>query len=246
MKAILVRVGIDHIYGGWNAPMNPDTNEFIYVPINENEKFSFIDNGNRKFKELSSVLNKFCKNHKVRLYDELKFPKQLFEKTMHLDPDFDFLTYGDVGSKRGKGIFSLKKDDLIIFYAGLKPIHKIKDNLVYALIGLYYVDKIVLVNEITEKNRIKNAHTRRTWTGDSDIVVFAQKEISGRLKKCIPIGEFRNKSYRVKKQILKEWGGIKIKDGYIQRSANPPFLNKPEKFIEWLNDKDIILINSNN
>jgi len=51
MKAILVRVGIDCVYGGWNAPMNPETNEFIYVPINENDKFSFIKNGNRKFKE---------------------------------------------------------------------------------------------------------------------------------------------------------------------------------------------------
>lgn len=246
MKAVLVRVGIDCIYGGCNAPMNPNTNEFIYVPIHENDKFSFVQDGNRKFRELLPALNAFCKKSILDLYKDLNFPGNLLDKPMHLDPDFDYLTYGDVGDKRGKGIFKLKKGDLIVFYAGLKPVTKIKDNLVYALIGLYYVDKVLLVNEVLGKDKLKNAHTRRTWTGETDIVVFAQKNISGRFDKCIPIGEFRDKAYRVKKEILEEWGGMNIKDGYIQRSVNPPFLLNPEKFIKWLEKKNVNLMNSNN
>ncbi len=246
MRAVLVRVGIDCVYGGWNAPMEPDTNEFVYVPINENDKFTFIKNGNRKFEELLPTLEIFSKSHHVDLFKDLNFPRPMLKKSMHLDPDFDFLTYGDIGDKRGKGILSLAKGDLIIFYAGLKPIRKVKDKLVYALIGLYNIDKILYVNAVSDKDRIKNAHTRRTWTGETDIVVFAQKGLSGRFDKCIPIGEYRDKAYRVKKHILTEWGDIDIKDGFIQRSVNPPFLKDPKKFIKWLKAKNINLINANN
>jgi hypothetical protein len=33
MRAYLVRIGVDQAFGGWNAPMNPETREFVYVPI---------------------------------------------------------------------------------------------------------------------------------------------------------------------------------------------------------------------
>jgi hypothetical protein len=33
MKATLVRVGVDHAYGAWNAPVNPITGQFVYIPI---------------------------------------------------------------------------------------------------------------------------------------------------------------------------------------------------------------------
>lgn len=32
MKAILVRIGIDQVYGRWNAPVDPEYH-FVYVPI---------------------------------------------------------------------------------------------------------------------------------------------------------------------------------------------------------------------
>jgi hypothetical protein len=35
MRAHLVRIGVDQAFGGWNAPMNPDTNQFVFVPIPE-------------------------------------------------------------------------------------------------------------------------------------------------------------------------------------------------------------------
>ena len=38
MKGILVRIGIDSTYGKWNAPVDPDTLEYYYLPIPENQK----------------------------------------------------------------------------------------------------------------------------------------------------------------------------------------------------------------
>jgi hypothetical protein len=32
MRAYLIRIGVDHAYGAWNAPMAPETNDFVYVP----------------------------------------------------------------------------------------------------------------------------------------------------------------------------------------------------------------------
>lgn len=41
MKGILVRAGIDHSYGQWNAPVDPESNKSVYVPIAEQyEKIS--------------------------------------------------------------------------------------------------------------------------------------------------------------------------------------------------------------
>lgn len=34
MKALLVRIGVDQSYGGWNAPVDAEGN-FVYVPIPE-------------------------------------------------------------------------------------------------------------------------------------------------------------------------------------------------------------------
>lgn len=33
MKGLLVRIGVDQAYGGWNAPVHLGTHEFVYVPI---------------------------------------------------------------------------------------------------------------------------------------------------------------------------------------------------------------------
>jgi hypothetical protein len=38
VRAMLVRIGIDQAYGDWNAPVDPESNEFVYVPIPEGVK----------------------------------------------------------------------------------------------------------------------------------------------------------------------------------------------------------------
>ncbi len=38
MRAYVVRVGIDQTFGGWDSPVDPETNEFVYVPIPESRE----------------------------------------------------------------------------------------------------------------------------------------------------------------------------------------------------------------
>ena len=35
MKGLLVRIGVDQAYGRWNAPVDPVSGRFVYVPIPE-------------------------------------------------------------------------------------------------------------------------------------------------------------------------------------------------------------------
>ena len=83
MNGLMVRVGVDATAGAWNGPVDSKSGEFVYVPIDETQ-------GNRSgykkpFNLLAPALNRMG----------LCLPTHLRRKTMHLDPDFDFLTYGD-------------------------------------------------------------------------------------------------------------------------------------------------------
>ncbi len=40
MRGYVVRIGVDQAYGQGNAPMDPRTNEFMYVPIPEGRAMS--------------------------------------------------------------------------------------------------------------------------------------------------------------------------------------------------------------
>ena len=115
------------------------------------------------------------------------------------------------------------------------------------LIGIYIVDEFVPADNIPTDRWRENAHTRRKLIiGASDIVVLVKKLISGRLEKCIPIGEWRSRAYRVKNELLEEWGGLSVKDGYIQRSAVPPSFLNPTKFYQWFLNQGVKLIQENN
>ena len=61
---------------------------------------------------------------------------------MHLDPDFDYLTYGDQGERAKQLRANLGAGDLLVFYASLTDIHA--KTLVYAIIGLYVIENIML------------------------------------------------------------------------------------------------------
>lgn len=242
MKALLVRVGIDSSTksGGWNAPVNTDTGEFAYVPIPEDES-----KGEKKirygyetsYEQFKAPCQKF----------DRKLPPKLYDKYAHLDPDFSHLTYGDEGN-RGKPVWGLKNGDIVAFYAGLESIkskqHKPRES-IYALIGLYVVDKVSPALKIPEEHWHRNAHTRRN-PDKTDIVVFAKSGLSGRLERCIPIGEFRDKAYRVTHELLDKWGGLSVKNGWIQRSAKLPCFHDPERFYEWFKKQNIGLVASNN
>ncbi len=245
MKALLVRIAVDQTYGGWNAPVDAE-GRYVYVPIPEKPGTLFHAGLARRYAEVIPHLWRFCQLHGRDLNRDLRFPPELLKRAMHLDPDFEFLTYGDVGSRRGAGMVNMAEGDLLVFYGGMRPVYRCRHKLIYALLGLYVVQEVVQVASVPRKRWHENAHLRKRKRGDADIVVRATPGVSGRFDRCIPIGEWREGAYRVRQDLLDAWGGLSVKDGFIQRSAVPPAFSRPRQFLRWLHKQGSQLIQSNN
>jgi len=239
MKAYLVRVGIDltPASGNWVAPVDPVTCRFAYVPILENEA-----NGRKPIRTgYGTTYDKFkavCESLGKRI------PQRLLKRYSHLDPDFEYLTYGDENF-RGRPLLGLDSGDILAFYTALRPIKPSIEKLVYALIGLFVVDRVILGEAIPEEDWHKNAHTRRE-PDHTDVVVFGKEGLSGRLDRCIPIGQWRDGAYRVIQELLDEWGGLLVEGGWIQRSAVLPQFRGPQKFYDWFKKQKVRLVSKNN
>jgi len=232
MKAILVRVGIDHSAGEWNAPVDTKTGEFVYVPIPETPEWVLPGQG-RPYLEVVPALKRMS----------VSLPDHLLKESMHLDPDFKTLTYGDM-PRRGAPLKTMQRGDVLAFYAGLRSLSD-DSGLVYALIGVFFVDEVLMAENVPAARRDENAHTRRP-DPTGEIIVRAQKGLSGRLTRCLPIGERRDNAYRVRRDLLAEWGGMSVKDGFIQRSGTLPSFLHPDKFCHWLGEQHVALIAANN
>jgi hypothetical protein len=158
--------------------------------------------------------------------------------------DFDHLTYGDLG-ERGKQIRAhLRAGDYIVFYAGLSTGGV---QLVYAIIGLFLVDRLINASDMPNSARDTNAHSRRVLCHDAkDVVIYGRPGVSGRLQNCLPIGGYRDRAYRVRPDLLRTWGGLSVKDGYLQRSARLPRFLDPDRFLRWLESQAPALKQQNN
>jgi hypothetical protein len=219
MKCLLVRVGADLTDDSrWNGPVDEKSGNFVYVPICETKPLR--PGLERKYDELILPLTVFG----------VELPQHLVGRQMHLDPDFEHLTYGDQG-RRAQQINELGENDLLVFYASLRDVNA--RHLVYAIIGLFVISEIVPAGSVPSSRWAENAHTRRI-PGQTDIVVVAEPKVSGRLTRCIPIGEYRDGAYRVREDLLTEWGGLLVKDGYLQRSARLPAFVDCQQFYRWI------------
>ena len=235
MKALLIRVGADQSSGGgqWNGPVDPRTGQFAYVPIPETK--ANVHGMARPFALVETTLRVFG----------TPLPPHLTRRNMHLDPDFEHLTYGDRGAKGRQLANTMSGGDLLIFYAGLRDVTS--GALVYALIGLFVIDQIVPAVEWPASDADLNAHTRRILSSDADdIIVVARPGVSGRLERCIAVGTYRNRAYRIREDVLSAWGNISASDGYIQRSAVFPSLLRPKRFLEWWKAQGVSLVSRNN
>jgi hypothetical protein len=221
MNGLLVRVGIDQTAGWWNSPVDPKSGRFFYVPIQEeceSRKAGLVP----RYDSLRKPLAEFG----------VEMPGHLRGMQMHLDPDFDYLTYGDC-NRRAAQICGLGRGDLLAFYAGLGFEGVKSGELVYALIGLYRIHEIVPAAKVPRSRWHENAHTRRVPGQSDDYVVRAIPGQSGRLKRCIPFGEYRDRAYRVRRDILKAWGGLDVNDGYVTRSGYLPSFLDAGRFYTW-------------
>jgi hypothetical protein len=238
----LVRVGVDQAYGGWNAPVDPDSGHFIFVPIPDGPLKLYAADQLRNYKEIEAPLGDFGLAHGV---SDLRLPDALLRRSMHLDPDFEHLTYGDNGTRRGLGIATLTSGDMLVFYAGLSSITP-PNRLIYALIGSFVIDEVVKAVDALPERRHENAHTRWDTVSENDIVVRGKPGSSGRFDRCIPIGEWRDNAYRVRREVEDAWGGLTVKNGYIQRSVVPPQFKDAARFASWLQKQDVTLLQRNN
>ncbi len=232
MKILLVRVGVDQSRegGGWNAPVNLTTREFAYVAIPESHDVVRGTERSYESPDLLAELRKFG----------VPLPQHLRGRHMHLDPDFERCTYGDQG-RRASQLRILEPRDMIVFYAGLRAPDQ--GQLVYALIGQLTVEQIKRAGDIADRDM--NAHTRRRQVRPDDLVVIGSHSGSGRYALCIPIGEYRDRAYRVRRDLLDAWGKISIKDGYLQRSGHLPTMLQPAQFHHWLTEQDVALVRRN-
>ena len=245
MRGYLVRVGVDQSFGSWNAPADPQSREYVYIPIPEPDPAPFIHGMETGYNDHIPAISKFALDRKLDMYSDLHFPAPLSGRKTHLDPDFTNLTYGDVGNRRGSGISELDEGDLLVFYAGLRPVTASESPLVYALIGLFIIDKILNGDEVPHKDWHQNAHTRCPREGRSDIIIWGKPDVSGRLRHYIPIGNYRERAYRVTPELLKQWGDLSVNNGYIQRSAVPPSFLDASKFYTWFQQQNPILLANN-
>src|SRR5438132_9596552 len=79
MRGILVRVGIDQAFGGWNAPVDPVSLEFAYVPIPDGPQRPGLET---TYSAIMPALARF---------DRISLPAALKDRATHLDPDFERL-----------------------------------------------------------------------------------------------------------------------------------------------------------
>lgn len=236
-RALLVRVGADltALGGSWNAPMDPRSGEFAYVPILE--ECTVKDELRTGYAEAARAVAQF----------DCVLPDRLLQQTSHLDPDFGALTYGDQKSRAAQICTRLGPGALIVFYASFRDVTiRTPKSLVYALIGLYRIAKIERAGAVLEDERWRSAHTRRHPVRESEVIVTADPRTSGRFRRGVPFCDRRDGAYRVRRDLLEEWGDLTVKDGFVQRSAQLPEFRDPRRFLGWLARQDIELVHRNN
>lgn len=233
-RALLVRVGADgtEVGGRWNAPVDRASGAFAYVPITEPEPV--LRRHATPFEGWAPAV--------ARLGAAL--PGRLHRLPAHADPDFGHLTYGDRRERARQIREKLGPGDVLLFYAGLRDVRE--GCLVYALIGLLTVESIVRARDVPPARRGENAHTRRRSIGETDIVVFGHPGASGRFERCLPFASYRSGAYRVDEKLLEAWGGLRVHDGYVQRSARLPELLDPRRFAAWLDAQSVALLRRDN
>jgi len=244
MKALLIRVGIDQSKKGgrWNAPVDPESGKFVFVPIPDSKKQKYRPGLRRRYGEVQPALDAFADDYEISRTTGLGFPQKLRNRAMHLDPDFEYLSYG--GGRQAPKLKRLKAGDLVVFFSGLKPITRSKNKLDYAIIGIFVVKNVDHAAEVTASHFKENAHTRWRVISGKDVIVRGVPKLSGRLERSIVIGEWRDGAYRLTKKMDRAWGGLEVKNGFLQKATTPWFTNA-KRFHDWFRERKLKLVAKN-
>jgi hypothetical protein len=236
-NGLLIRVAIDSTSGGWNGPCDDDG--FCYVPMGSSHKLT--ENYDRAYHPYRRAVSAFLPDS---AHHRTHWPRQLPSRG-HFDPDFEHLSYGDAGRRAARIRSHLANGGFIVFYAGLRSVHS--GELCYSIIGFYAIDGVLSGLSVRRADWHRNAHTRGGGcTDEGTIVVFGRRGESGRLRRHIPIGSYRSRAWRVRRDILREWGGLDVRDGYIQRSGHLPAFRDTTRFLRWFHRQRPEFISVNN
>jgi hypothetical protein len=180
-QILLLRVGMDLGYGGL-GPLFPD-GSFEYVPIPENPK---------KTSSRSLLFSQVPARSGGAV--EQFVPLRYRGTSAHYDPEFETFTYGDpTRYKRGQ-LLRLMRDDLLVFYAGLRPLDQRTGSRLY-LIGYFTVEKI---HDVTPQpswpppslqHLWANAHFRRKSCDTGLVVVEGSPKTSRLLEGAVPLSD---------------------------------------------------------
>lgn len=247
MQALLLRVGLDNGSGGGLAPIYED-GTFDYIPIPE----SYETTQQQSFNEVTTR-------------DGQPYAKYLntdYEiSPLHLDPEFTSYTYGDPTQKRFQ-LAELSEDDLLIFYAGLKPEDPEGEPRLY-VIGYFTVKNVHELDKKTPTERAElfdqlesNAHVKRTkLTAESKhpdqeaypVIVEGKPDQSRLLDKARPLTDAyisgTNQQYHMLDSVARITGYSAEKDltrasGRWLDPANEELLRR------WLDDETTGLVGS--
>ena len=181
-RVLLLRVGIDSGCGGTLGPIFPD-GTFEYVPIPES--LEYVSPRSLYFRDLQA-------RHGGKLAQYV--PPRYREAAAHYDPEFETFTYGDPGRNKRSQLLRLDDGDLLLFYAGLRPVGSLAASRLY-MIGYFTVAS---VESIDAKNPwppadlphlLNNAHLRRICPDHGLVVVCGHAWASRLLDRAIAISD---------------------------------------------------------
>lgn len=178
----MLRVGIDSGCGGTLGPIFAD-GTFEYVPIPENPRY--VSRRSVYFRDLPARQGGTLAQY---------VPRRYRDGAAHYDPEFDTFTYGDPGRNKRSQLLRLSDGDLLIFYAGLRPVGVRTPSRLY-IIGYFTVASVETVgsrNSWPPRNAshlLGNAHLRRNRPDDGLVVVRGDPQTSQLLDRTIVISD---------------------------------------------------------
>jgi putative DNA base modification enzyme with NMAD domain len=181
-RILLLRVGIDTGCGGTLGPIFPN-GTFEYVPIPENSQYM-------------SARSVYYRDLPARRGGKLAqyVPRRYREAAAHYDPEFETFTYGDPNRNKRTQLLRLADGDLLVFYAGLRPVGFHAAGRLY-IIGYFTVasaESIDAANSWPPTNAphlLGNAHLRRNRPDHGLVVVSGHSRRSKLLDRAIPISD---------------------------------------------------------
>lgn len=236
MNVVLLRVGIDTGCGGIHSPLFPD-GTFEFVPIPDSRGLDERTYGN----STGRAGRVFAEYFPERRQAEAR------SQAMHVDPEFEFFTYGDPTPPK-RGLARLQPGDLLVFYAGMEGWgHKAAPALYLA--GTFRVEFAGFAPEFSsaqlQREFRNNYHVRHRsiFAEQRERLVLIKGGKGSRLfHKARLVGEMMQRENGTSWQIITpamrivfgDFGGI----GSLQRSTprwvESNLVSRAEKFVESL------------